>query len=543
MAFDVCRHAVKGVQLLFTTTVVLLAIAAQAYAAFPGANGKIAFTSNDGGQAQIYVINPDGTGRVQLTQGPGAKFDSAWSPDGKKIAFVSNRDDPNPSGCSPCNYEIYAMNADGTNLTRLTNSPGLDEDPAWSPDGTKIVFTSTRSSLIDIYRMNADGSGVTRLSFTGLAKTPAWSPAGTKIAYSDDDPDTQEREIEVADPSFATRSDLTNDPFAPEDSPDWSPDGQLLTLTSDPCGYDDECISYFGGRVGADTIHADGTQQTEIDFPASHPVWSPDGSRIALGHENCTYPGHIQCVSGDLVTMNPDGTGRTNVTHNPDGTYSGSPSWQPIPINAYPRPKGATPVRASLVAAYKQCSAPNSSHGSPLDSPSCAPPVQASSYLTVGTPDANGQAPNAIGSVRMRAFSCPACVGPGPNADVRLDVSITDVRKKSDLDDYDGELQADASLRITDRNNTPNPGGPGPGTVSDTHFPYSVPCATTSDTTVGSTCSVSTSANAVLPGAVLAGMRAIWALGQIQVYDGGADGSASTTADNTPFMDEGVFIP
>jgi Tol biopolymer transport system component len=521
-----------------------LAMAVPAYAAFPGANGKIAFSSNDGGQSQIYAINPDGTGRVQLTQGPGAKFGSAWSPDGKKIAFVTNRDEPNPTGCSPCNYEIYSMDADGANLTRLTNSPGLDEEPAWSPDGAKIVFTSTRSSRIDLYSMNADGSAVTRLTFTTLASTPAWSPDGTRIAFSDDDADTHEREIEVSDPNFSTRVDVTNDPLAPDQAPDWSPDGRMLTFTSDPCGYDTECISYFGARTEADTIPLDGTsQKSTIDFPASKPVWSPDGTRIALGHENCTYPGHIQCVSRDLVTMNPDGSARTNLTNNPDGTYSGSPSWQPIPINAYPRPKGATPLRASLVPAYKQCTAPNTSHGSPLAFGSCKPPTQASSYLTVGTPDANGPAAKAVAYVLMKAFSCPACAGPGPNADVSLDVSITDVRKKSDLSDYGGQLQADAALRITDQNNTPNPGGPGAGTVLDTHFPFTVPCTTTADTTVGSTCSVSTSVNTVVPGAVVTAQRAIWEMGQVKVYDGGADGSASTAAGNTLFMNQGIFVP
>jgi hypothetical protein len=142
----------------------------------------------------------------------------------------------------------------------------------------------------------------------------------------------------------------------------------------------------------------------------------------------------------------------------------------------------------------------------PLAHPSCNPPQQASSFLTVGTPDANGQPANAIGSVLMNVLS--------PNADVRLDVSITDVRNKSDLSDYTGELQADAPLRITDKDNAPT--GVVAATVSDTHFPFTVLCATT-DPTIGSTCSVSTSANALVPGSVTAGKRAIWELGQVKV--------------------------
>jgi hypothetical protein len=125
---------------------------------------------------------------------------------------------------------------------------------------------------------------------------------------------------------------------------------------------------------------------------------------------------------------------------------------------------------------------------------------------------------------------------------VTFDISVTDVRNAPGLADYTGELQADASLRITDNNNASGP-GPSSGTVSDTHFPVTVPCAATSDPAVGSTCSVATSANAVVPGSVQPGQRAIWALGQILVYDGGADGLASTTADNTLFLDQGIFVP
>ena len=121
-------------------------------------------------------------------------------------------------------------------------------------------------------------------------------------------------------------------------------------------------------------------------------------------------------------------------------------------------------------------------------------------------------------------------------------LSITDVRKKADLSDYTGQLRVDAALRLTDRNNTPNPGGPGPGTVSDTHFPFPVSCAATADPAAGSTCSTATSANAVTPGSVFAGQRAIWQLGQVQVYDGGSSGVAGAT-DATLFMDQGIFIP
>jgi subtilisin family serine protease len=200
-------------------------------------------------------------------------------------------------------------------------------------------------------------------------------------------------------------------------------------------------------------------------------------------------------------------------------------------VRGFPRPKGATPLRASLTVAYKACAAPNSTHGTPLSFSSCKPPQQASDQLTVGTPDANGQAANAVGALTYR-------VVPG---DVRISFSLTDVRKKTDLSDYAGQLQADQTLRITDHDN----GGPSPietGTTQDANFPVTVPCTATASTSVGSTCSVATTVNAIVPGALTAGQRSVWELGQIKVYDGGPDGLASTQP-NTLFAVEGLFVP
>jgi Tol biopolymer transport system component len=109
--------------------VILLAVAAPAQAAFPGDNGKIAFVRNVGTSYQIFVANSDGSGVTQLTTGT-TNGNPIWSPSGNKIAFTSARDDPNPTGCYPnCNYEIYAMNADGSGQTNLTNASCTGHDP------------------------------------------------------------------------------------------------------------------------------------------------------------------------------------------------------------------------------------------------------------------------------------------------------------------------------------------------------------------------------------------------------------------------------
>ena len=193
----------------------------------------------------------------------------------------------------------------------------------------------------------------------------------------------------------------------------------------------------------------------------------------------------------------------------------------------YARPKAATPTFVPLTTAFKPCTAATRTHSPPLGSGSC-PAQQASDQLTVGTPDSNGRMSNFAGSVRYRVL---------PD-DVVFTVSMTDVRKRSDLSDYTGELVADQALRITDRNN-----GPGePGTVSDTSFPVTVPCTATTDTSIGSDCGISVTANSLLPGAVTSGDRSIWELGQVTINDGGPDGVASTQP-NTLFATQGVFAP
>src|SRR4029078_7434501 len=133
-------------------------------------------------------------------------------------------------------------------------------------------------------------------------------------------------------------------------------------------------------------MNADGSGQTNLTNNGAivdeHPTWSPDGNKIAFSRG--------EFGSAEAATMNPEGTGQTAITSNT--VIDGQPSWQPVPFTAYPRPKGASPVNASLVLAYRACTAPNSKHGLPLAQPSCNPPRQVSRQLTVGSPDVNGQA-------------------------------------------------------------------------------------------------------------------------------------------------------
>jgi hypothetical protein len=219
-----------------------------------------------------------------------------------------------------------------------------------------------------------------------------------------------------------------------------------------------------------------------------------------------------------------------------------------VPISAgYPRPAGATPLKVSLVPVYNPCTSFNRRHGAP-DWPgnatnpdgSCEPPALTSTQLTMGTSETNGAPSKGRGFVK--AYALPGIVGTeADEADARFTVNMRDVRRNtSGLPDYTGQLQLDTSIRIVDRNNGPSE----VGTVQDTPFKVTVPCvATPGDSTVGSTCSVDTTADAVIgAGAITEGKRSIWQLGQVRVNDGGTDGVASTTP-NSPFLAQGVFVP
>jgi Tol biopolymer transport system component len=130
----------------------------------------------------IYAMNRDGSGRLQLTTSPAPDFDPTCLPDGTRIAFRSERDG---------NPEIYVMNADGSQQINLTRNPAEDWSPAWSPDGQAIAFASARDGGIgDIFAMNADGSQPRNLTQrAGIDEYPAWSPDSQHIAFRRKDRD------------------------------------------------------------------------------------------------------------------------------------------------------------------------------------------------------------------------------------------------------------------------------------------------------------------------------------------------------------------
>jgi hypothetical protein len=210
------------------------------------------------------------------------------------------------------------------------------------------------------------------------------------------------------------------------------------------------------------------------------------------------------------------------------------------------RPKGASPLRASLVPSFKACATPNRTHGAPLAFPSCNPPVQSSNFLTIGSPDANGAAANSTGFILLKVKTTSP-------EDVLITSSIFDVRcqaataaavcgtaNAADGPDYSGGVQGNATIRISDHYNGPSLTEA--ATVVDIPFPVNGTCAATTSTTIGGTCTTNTTANAVVVGSVKDAQRAVVEVSQLQIFDGGADGNVTTT-DNTLFMVQGIFIP
>ena len=200
---------------------------------------QITFASSKGGSMEIYVMDADGNNQRRLTNNRDRDLNPSWSPDGKRIAFVSNRDGHFPGNIST--NEIYVMDADGGNPQNLTNNPRSDNFPSWSPDGKRIVFSARRNGHFrgdfaitsEIYVMDADGKNQRRLTNNRQNDWhPSWSPDGKRIVFSSDRKGNWKNfEIYVMDADGKNPQRLTNNPQN-DQYPSWSPNSKKISFHS-----------------------------------------------------------------------------------------------------------------------------------------------------------------------------------------------------------------------------------------------------------------------------------------------------------------------
>jgi len=270
-------------------------------------DGKVLFVSTRDGNAQIFVMNGDGSGQKPLTAGPAENTEPAWSPDGTRIAFTSYRDG---------NAEIYVMNADGGHPQRLTDDRRADNVPAWTADG-RIVFRSLRDRNANLFIMDADGRNLARLTNDQLDKGPPLpSPDGKRVAFFSFSPNDRQ-DIQVVDVAGSAQRNLTAEQAKDKKlGAAWSVDGRKISY-AEAKGYalNLRLVDVRSGKV--DKL----TEGGSAVF--ANAVWSPDGRRIA--YVSSPADNAVDRARGDIYVMNADGSGARNLTANPaEDNY---PAW------------------------------------------------------------------------------------------------------------------------------------------------------------------------------------------------------------------------
>ena len=281
---------------------------------------RIAFVATawcTGGSADdILGAATDGADVTSLSCSRGQDIDPAWSPDGTRIAFASDRDGQ---------WDVWVMDADGSDQVRLTDDPAHDAHPAWSPDGTRIAFESgrdTAKNTADLWVMSADGSGQERLlKMPGNEQYPDWSPDGKLIAFS--------HFGGAGSPGIWTvRADGTKAGLLAGGalhSPRWSPDGRWIALDGEPggCKFDVYVMAADGRRMRQLT---DSPRCGDYD---KHPSWSPDGKTLVFSSQGrATERNHVELYTVPFAGGEPT----LIVPYRVEKLYSGphDPDWSPI---------------------------------------------------------------------------------------------------------------------------------------------------------------------------------------------------------------------
>ena len=269
-----------------------------------GDQSEIAFVTSRDGDYAIYGMRADGSGEGRLSEGEGGEsgtpaevgfqLEPAWSPDGRRIAFTSRRD-----GRS----HIYVMQADGTGTRRISSGKHTDSGPTWSPGGTQIAFERDQQLFV----MTPDGTGLRRVTATlgGEERDPSWSPDGDWLAFIRRKPGWSTREIWRVRPDGSGIAQVTK-LNADSATPGWSRDSRRIVFSSNASD----------NRYQVYEIGADGRGLRRLTFqPGEYfdPSWSPDGTLLLLERDGIVYVRNADGVEEALT----------------DGPNDGSPAWRP----------------------------------------------------------------------------------------------------------------------------------------------------------------------------------------------------------------------
>lgn len=275
-------------------------------ALWEGATGIIAFTSDPGGNKDIYLMNSDGSHKFNLTRNPSEDFYPRWSWSGSKIAFISNR-----TG----NFDIFSVDINGKNLKNLTNSPENNYMPAWSPDDEFLAYTARENATESIFIVKSDGTDPVKIT-TGTSwkdTKPLWSDDGTKIAFLSNR--SGFNEIYTVNPPGTELVKLTDNKIDETDF-SWSPDGTKIAFTG---RYEGQADIYIMDSDGKGQKKLTDDKGTEYDFS-----WSPDGEKIVFTTteytDNVANISVLDIESGEISNLTSDNIWKRYPVWSPDGT-------------------------------------------------------------------------------------------------------------------------------------------------------------------------------------------------------------------------------